>query len=255
MTKLNPIWIVILILAGVGIYYFGHNAGLFAVIGTETMTRTLPTSVEKGSTFTLTYNVVGATGNYIVSVADTISGSGCVPSGLHQFFIADDYTYKKSESFTYTAPSTTGSCTFTGDYKFGNFSTKTFTTQTVNIVCTPQWSCTAWGSCQTQTCDWTGKTACDTSFTMPSSQTRTCTDSKNCGTLSGKPIESQTCDYQCARSSTKKTRADTNCDGIVTRDELGIFGARWMDGTLFVDGAVVTRDELGSAGMAWVGGN
>ncbi|MDO8647761.1 MAG: LamG-like jellyroll fold domain-containing protein [Candidatus Diapherotrites archaeon] len=47
-------------------------------------------------------------------------------------------------------------------------------------ICTPSWSCTAWSP-----------TACPQSQT----QTRTCTDSQDCGTTSGKPAETQTCIY------------------------------------------------------------
>ena len=42
-------------------------------------------------------------------------------------------------------------------------------------VCTPEWQCTAWSSC------------------ISNQQTRTCTDIYNCGTLEGKPAETQSC--------------------------------------------------------------
>ena len=41
--------------------------------------------------------------------------------------------------------------------------------------CTPSWTCTSWSSCSS------------------GSQTRTCTDSNNCGTNTGKPVTSQSC--------------------------------------------------------------
>jgi hypothetical protein len=41
--------------------------------------------------------------------------------------------------------------------------------------CTPNWTCTAWSACVNNT------------------QTRTCTDSNNCGTTAGKPAENQSC--------------------------------------------------------------
>ncbi|GEM_PF-1255438 len=49
----------------------------------------------------------------------------------------------------------------------------------ISTTCTPSWSCTAWSTCSN------------------GQQTRTCTDSNNCGTTSGKPAESQSCLYGC----------------------------------------------------------
>jgi len=140
MAKSN-IWIILGIVAVLGaLFYFKpFGTDIFAVTGSETMTRTLPTSVEKGATFAATYNIIGASGLFGVSVVDTVSG-GCTPVGEHKFVIADDYQFVQSQSFTYTAPTTTGTCTFTGDYKFGSYPIKTFTTQTVNIICTPAWT-------------------------------------------------------------------------------------------------------------------
>ena len=40
--------------------------------------------------------------------------------------------------------------------------------------------------------------------------------------------------------------ADTNCDGIISRDELGSFITKWINNQ-------VTRDELGEAIVLWVG--
>jgi hypothetical protein len=45
--------------------------------------------------------------------------------------------------------------------------------------CTPNWQCNAWTSCS------------------GSLQTRTCSDTNNCGITTGKPIESQSCTMQC----------------------------------------------------------
>lgn len=46
---------------------------------------------------------------------------------------------------------------------------------TVNAVCNPNWQCASWGDC-------TG-----------SRQTRSCVDSNGCGSITGKPTESQSC--------------------------------------------------------------
>lgn len=44
--------------------------------------------------------------------------------------------------------------------------------------CVPDWDCSSWSDC-----------------TSSGSQTRTCTDLNNCGVTSGKPSETQTCEY------------------------------------------------------------
>jgi len=51
--------------------------------------------------------------------------------------------------------------------------------QCVSGTCTPSWQCSSWSTCSGGT------------------QTRTCTDSNNCGTLTNKPATSQTCNTIC----------------------------------------------------------
>lgn len=63
-------------------------------------------------------------------------------------------------------------------------------------ACTPIWSCTTWTICSSGV------------------QTRTCTDSNNCGVTTGKPIESQTCTIASAFV------CDSNSDGNITKQEL-----------------------------------
>jgi len=88
------------------------------------------------------------------------------------------------------------------------------------VVCTPLWQCIAWSGC------------------VSSQQTRTCTDSNNCGTLDGKPATSQSCTAFC------NTPSDTNCDSIVSRTEIGTSINNWIAGTM-------TRSDLGNAIQAW----
>jgi hypothetical protein len=107
---------------------------LILILGTVyagTMTRSLPTSVSPGQTFTLTYTVSEVSGLYGASVIDAVSG-GCTPTGEHKFVLADDAQYTTTKSFTYTAPSS-GSCTFSGDYQFGTEAIKTFPQQTITV--------------------------------------------------------------------------------------------------------------------------
>ncbi len=108
----------------------GPQLELFT-IGGGSMTRSVPSTVSPGSSFTITYKISGVSGNYGVSIVDTVSG-GCTPLGEHKFVIADNANYKTSESFTYTAPSS-GSCTFSGDYKFGTEAIKNFADKTITI--------------------------------------------------------------------------------------------------------------------------
>ena len=86
-------------------------------------------------------------------------------------------------------------------------------TQTVNcsviVGCAPNWSCDSWSGC------------------VNDQQTRTCVDVNNCGILTGKPIELQSCvcspNWQCANWSQcnngQQTRVctDTNSCGVLTR--------------------------------------
>ena len=52
-------------------------------------------------------------------------------------------------------------------------------TENPQAKCTPNWDCGSWSECS-----------------KSGSQTRTCTDSNNCGTNSGKPKTSQSCTYE-----------------------------------------------------------
>lgn len=61
-------------------------------------------------------------------------------------------------------------------------------TSKVAPSCTPNWECTEWGKC--------------TGTWLSASQTRTCTDTINCGTASGKPAETLTC--QVPRTTSKE---------------------------------------------------
>ncbi len=76
-------------------------------------------------------------------------------------------------------------------------------------VCTPNWFCTSWNDC------------------VSGVQTRTCTDSSNCGVLTGKPEVNQSCvvcapSWQCSSWSActngaqTRTCTDSNSCGVVT---------------------------------------
>lgn len=69
-------------------------------------------------------------------------------------------------------------------------------------TCTPNWSCTAWSACDTRLAFGYVK--------------RTCTDTNNCGTNTGKPAESQACNYATATpvSTPAPTPAPTQAAGV-----------------------------------------
>jgi hypothetical protein len=75
--------------------------------------------------------------------------------------------------------------------------------------CVPVWQCTNWTTCSA------GR------------QTRTCTDSNACGSITGKPAESQDCTVNCIHS------ADNNpCNGCIDTAEILAFVNRWkLSGT------------------------
>ena len=123
---------IFLIIGGILVAFLvGSQLGLFA-IGGASMTRSVPSTVSPSSSFTVTYKVSGVSGNYGVSVVDSVSG-GCTPSGEYKFVMADDTKYTTSKSITYKAPSS-GSCTFNGDYKFGTEAIKNFPDKIITVT-------------------------------------------------------------------------------------------------------------------------
>jgi hypothetical protein len=85
-------------------------------------------------------------------------------SGGDDLYINGDNIYVATPSGYYTL--------FAKDY---GVASNAITTCTTTPVCTPSWTCGAWGTCTSGT------------------QTRTCTDSNSCGVSTGKPAESQSC--------------------------------------------------------------
>ena len=97
---------------------------------TDEMTRTGPSTVEPGSTFIITYTVK-RTGKWGASIVDSVSGGCQFPAGtqLKTVMLSDEGTTK---TIQVTAPQS-GTCTFTGNYKFGNEPIKNFQSLIVNI--------------------------------------------------------------------------------------------------------------------------
>lgn len=168
------------------------------------MTRTAQSIVNPSSTFTLTYTAVGTSGTWGASIVDTVTNCK-FPDGTTSYKTVMLSTDGLTKSITMTAPSS-GSCVFSGDYKYGTSSILNFSDLTVT-VCSP-------------TC------------TRPTDLCLT-TSSNGCGGT-------------CTWTVTKNTPADTDCNNIVDRTELGTYINSWILGT-------VTRDNLGAAIVAWIG--
>lgn len=131
--------IVIILAIGLVIFLFGMSVQkshpLFTISGSETLTRSAPTNVNPGSTFTLVYTVNGGSGTWGNSIQDSVSGGCTFPSGQATYkgvMLSDDGNTK---SITITAPSS-GSCTFSGDVQFGSYAAKAIP-NTVVTICSP----------------------------------------------------------------------------------------------------------------------
>ena len=182
------------------------KSGLFVISGTETMTRTASaTTVNPGATFSLSYTAVGTTGAWGGTVSDTITG-GCTISGKTALNFAMMSDLPNPLTYTVTAPAS-GSCTFTGDYKFGTFDIKSMPNTIVTVSggnCLPTTNCEA-TTCTTSTCNngcgtVQGTKVCtDCTDTCSSKgftcgQATICGASKSCGTCAtGKTCTANKC--------------------------------------------------------------
>jgi hypothetical protein len=254
MAKNNNmlIFLGIALVIGALFYFKPFGTNIFAVTGTETMTWAAPSSVEKGSTFTLTHTAVGAVAPWGALLEETISGGCTFPSGGTTYrsgWFSDDGNTK---AVTINAPATVGTCNISGNYKYGNASEKLFTTLNVGIVCTPSWSTPAWSTCNAAACTWVGKDNCLASYTSSGTQARTCVDANSCGVTTGKPAESQACSIPCTRTVTKNAVApdsDKNCDGTISKPEAGDAIMLWVTSSTSPNKIIA-----GAAIQAWAGG-
>lgn len=125
----------ILIVVGVAaliFFFFSGNLELFAAANYGSVTRTAPTSISPGQTFTVTYStVITNPVRYVAAVEETITG-GCSPTSKKLLFINEQGT-GESQAVTYTAPSS-GTCTFTGTYEFANGISMALPTISIPVV-------------------------------------------------------------------------------------------------------------------------
>jgi hypothetical protein len=224
----EPIWIVISVVAIIILGMFVQKSyDIFSITGNELIARGMPSSANLGSTFTVTYQASSVSGNWGVSIEDKITG-GCyfISSGTDTLKTVMLSTGSNPESFQVRAPSSGATCTFSGNYMFGNKPIKNIPDFTISIsstsTCTQgQIRCAS--ATQYQTCLanglWSGSLSCSSGVCSNNACT---TITPTCNTIS-----------------------DTNCDGVVDRTELGVSISSWISGTL-------SRDKLGEVIMAWI---
>ena len=224
-----------------------------AVTGSETMTRTIPSSVAPSATFTVTYTAVGASGQWGATILE--DATSCTPAHKETLFIHDTGD-ADTKSVTYTAPAS-GSCVFTGNYQFGDKTIKNFASATVNI-CSNECSTSGAKECSGagfRTCgnydadsclEWSTVTTCQYGCTggVCNSCTPVCTrPSDLC-------VDASTVANGCSGFCTgswivnKNTNADIDCSGAISTSELQSYGQQWLLGS-------VTRIQIGQVIQAW----
>ena len=247
MEKKNKNWIWIVAIV-VGVYMFSKGGlggiGQQAMTGSETMTRTGPSSVNAGNPFSLTYTAVGTSGTWGASIEDSVTGGCTFPSGAATYktvMLSEDGTTK---TITITAPAS-GSCTFTGDYQFGTFPIAVLNPYSIS-VCVASCTCAS-TTCTGNTCsNGCGGNCAGTKAPVCTRPSDLCIESL---TVSNGCLLTTGSNGNCAGSwtVTKKTSADTDCNNIISRVELGTAINDWVAGTF-------SRADLGTAIMSWAGG-
>jgi len=139
-SEMTVIIILVVAVLLVGMF-LQKNYQTFSILGSETMTRDIPTNINPGSTFTITYTAIGTSGTWGASIIDNVAGGCKFPDGTNQLKTVMLSSDGNTKSVSVTAPSS-GTCTFTGDSKFGTNPIVVFSTATTSIsgTCTP--SCT-----------------------------------------------------------------------------------------------------------------
>lgn len=134
----------------------------------ESLERVLSSnSVQPGGSFTLKYRVLNAGSTpFFFSIKDTMSG-GCTIFGSSEVVTTLSSPAGETGAMTITAPSSEGTCTFTGDWQLGSGGLVQFTTQTVTV----QTSGTCSGVCKSNACS---------SYPSCSSASGTCTSGYCC---------------------------------------------------------------------------
>ncbi len=218
MAKQNNlgIWVIVMIL----IVLFLPKYGLFFVItGEERMTRSMVSPVEPGKTHGVNYKVSGVSGNWAVSIVDTLKCPGQSDITKRIVMISPGTSLI---SLWARVPDTETTCTLSGNYQFGDKPIRNFATRTI-IVKEPCISHSTY-KCYYNDVYWYD----------------------SCGV---KEEKKEDCLYQCVivlggNDKCSISEADTNGDGIVDRTELGIYITKWINNQ-------ITRTKLGQAIQIW----
>jgi hypothetical protein len=132
MEKKNTKIVLNVAIVAILIIILGGSLGLFAVTGNESLSRSVPSTVSPGQTFTVTYTATGTSGTWGNSIEDSVSGGCKFPSGSSTYktvMLSDDGNTK---SIQITSPQS-GQCVFTGDVKFGESAVKNMPNSVVTI--------------------------------------------------------------------------------------------------------------------------
>lgn len=125
---------IYLIIGLVAVFLLFNTMKSQSILGSETMTRTIPGTVQPNADFTVIYSASGMSGNWAATIVDSVSG-GCLFSGvsaINNYLVSTSGTVK---TMTVKAPAS-GSCTFTGTYQYGDKSINSFQAQTITISTT-----------------------------------------------------------------------------------------------------------------------
>lgn len=132
MAKDKTIWVAGLVIIGILFILPSLNIGGFAITGNEDVERSVPSIVSPGQTFTVSYTATSTSGTWGASLEDSVSGGCTFPSGSNSYkdvLLSDSGNTRTIEV---TAPQS-GSCTFSGDFKFGTDSIGQMTNSVITI--------------------------------------------------------------------------------------------------------------------------
>jgi hypothetical protein len=188
------------------------NIGKFAVGDTTAVVRNVPSTATPGSTFTITYTATSSDASWGVSIVDIIAGGCQFTNGKTEYkdvILSDGST---TRTMSVKAPSS-GTCTFSGDYKFGSSAVVDFPNQVVTI-----------GSICTDTCASLGYTSgvhtiCGVSVDCGVPCTDTCASlGYNCGThtICGASTNCGTCQtgYTCSSGTCMISGCTDTCESL-----------------------------------------
>ncbi len=217
-------------------------------VSAATLTRTAQSSVNPGSTFSVTYATSGTSGKYFVAWEDSITG-GCTPS-TYKSFIGSESGIGESKSVTFTAPSS-GSCTFNGYYQYTSENKQNFPSLTVNIgtiptctdtctsgtkQCTSTTSYQTCGNYDSDSClEWSSAISCASGVTCSNGNCGDCIDTCSskgftCGTqtICSSSVNCGTCNtgYTCTNGQCISSGGCTSGQSQACTDASGCIGTQ-----------------------------